>query len=59
MHNNVNAVIVVQIKMLLNSFHLCNKVIMYVKNEWLNLIIFTFALTCESYPELFEIFCCW
>ncbi len=32
--------------MLLNSFDLSNKVIMYVKNEWLNLITFTFVLTC-------------
>jgi len=46
MHNNVNAATIVQVKVLLNSFDLFNKVIMYVKNEWLNIVIFTFALTC-------------
>ncbi len=46
MHNNVNVATTVQIKVLLNSFDLSNKVIMYVKNKWLNTIIFTFALTC-------------
>jgi len=46
MHNNVNVVTIVQVKVLLNSFDLSNKVIMYVKNEWLNIVTFTFALTC-------------
>ncbi len=46
MHNNVNATTTIQVKVLLNSFDLSNKVIMYVKNEWLNIVIFTFALTC-------------
>ncbi len=46
MHNNVNATSTIQVKVLLNSFDLSNKVIMYVKNKWLNIVIFTFTLTC-------------
>ncbi len=36
---------VAQVTMLLNSFGLLNKVIMYVKNEGSNLATLTFALT--------------
>ncbi len=46
MHNNVNATMTIQVKVLLNSFDLFNKVIMSVKNEWLNIVTFTFGLTC-------------
>jgi hypothetical protein len=45
MHNIVNVAIIAQIKVLLNSFVLFNKVIAYVKDEGSNLATLTIILT--------------
>jgi hypothetical protein len=56
-HNIANATMANQVKKLLHSLHLLDKVIVYVKNEGSNLSILTFALIYVVYCSTIQLAC--
>jgi hypothetical protein len=56
-HNTIGVAMANQVKSLLNSFGLLDKIIAYVKNERSNLNILTFALTFIVSCFIFQLAC--
>jgi hypothetical protein len=56
-HSIANATMASQVKNLLHSFHLLDKVIAYVKNEGSKLSILTFALIYVVYYSTIQLAC--